>query len=225
MSQVLLDGVENLVAEANDHANEIGTLQMLQHGLMSLATAIKRREMQYAEITKKMKFTFMGATNERELTDLRMIACFFHWFGVSVCNYARLVGFIRGLEKKQFTRNDLQAVTAFKGISKEIKAYVEGISELADVLVWRNKVAGHFAITDPRADDNIATLNMSVMHPVSLENGIYYVGGFTLTQSNPSGTHTSALPMWSVTQVFESLMPRFWPGAKFEIHNEPQASA
>lgn len=215
MAQVEIDGIAKLVIESSKHANELRTLQMLQHGLMSLATGIKRREMRYAEIAKTMRFSCFGGTSDEEVADLNLVACIFHWFGVSVCNYARLVGFIRGLETNQFARNDLKTPTAFKGISKSVKAYVESLPELAQVLVWRNKVAGHFAITDPWQDDNIATLNMSVMFPVSLENGIYVVGGYTLTQGNATASHTSALPMWSVTQVFESLIPRFWPNVQF----------
>lgn len=225
MSKAILDGVENLLIDPAKHANEVRTLQMLQQGLMSLATGIKRREHRYAEIAKTMKFSFFGGTTDEEVADLNLVSCIFHWFGVSVCNYARLVGFIRGLEKNQFTRTDLKTPAAFKGISSAVKTYVESIPELAQVLVWRNKVGGHFAITDPRSDDNIATLNMSVMFQVSLENGVYVVGGYSLTQGNSTASHTSAIPMWSVSQVFESLIPRFWPNVKFATdRHEPRPS-
>lgn len=225
MQKVLLDGVENLVVEYTAHANEINTLKMLAHGLGKLARNIQHREEQYAEFAKKAVFSSFGATNDQEEADLNLVACFFHWFGVSVCNYARLVGFIRGLEKGEFTRADLKTAAAFSGISKAVKAYAESIPELAPVQLWRNKVAGHFAITDPRGDDNIATLNMSVMFPVTLENGMYYVGGLGLTQSGAWGTATSQLPKWSVTQVFESLIPRFWPDIRFERGQPPPATA
>jgi len=56
---------------------------------------------------------------------------------------------------------------------------------------------------------------MSVMFPVTLENGVYYVGGLTLNSKTAFATHTSAIPMWSGAQVFESLIPRFWPDLKF----------
>jgi len=72
-------------------------------------------------------------------------------------------------------------------------------------------VFGHFAITDPRQEDNIATLDMSVIFPVTFENGFYVVGGLTLMKGNTSGSHTSQLPHWSLTNVFETLTPRFWP--------------
>jgi hypothetical protein len=161
-----------------------------------------------------MVFTQFGATSNEEQVDLNLIACFFHWFGVSVINYARLVGFIRGLELNQFTRDDLKNSQKSKDISKQVKTYVESVPELASVLIWRNKVAGHFAITDPRPDDNIATLNMSVTFPVTLSNGKYLVGDMSMMMTNASGIHASALPTWSVTEVYESLIPRFWPNVK-----------
>lgn len=221
MPQIVLDGIDNLAVDSKDLGNEIRTLQMLRQGLFSLTSSVKRREARFAELAKVARFTFVGATSEEEEADLNMVACMFHWFGVSLCNYARLVGFIRGLDLKQFSRSDLRTPSAFEGVSKSVSTYVSGISELAPVLVWRNKVAGHFAITDPRKQDNIATLDLSVMFPVSLDDGVYNVGGMQLTRSNSSGPFTSQIPPWSVTQVFESLIPRFWPDAKWQEANVP----
>jgi len=218
---VSIDSVEGLQVEQQTHFNEIRSLQFLQQGLVTIANAVKKREQHYAELRKKMNFMQFGATSSEEEADLNLIACFFHWFGISAINYARLVGLIRGLETNLFTRTDLNDATKFKDISKIVKAYVESVAELANVLVWRNKVAGHFAMTDPRHDDNIATLHMSVMFPVSLENGVYYVGGLTMTMTNAAGIHESAIPMWSVTQVFDSLIPRYWPNIKFTKQESP----
>jgi hypothetical protein len=219
---VTLDFVEKLDVDPQKHFNEIRTLQQLSKGLMSLATGIRRREQRYEALAKVANFSFFGGTSDQEVDDLNLVACIFHWFGVSAINYARLVGFIRGLELSLFVRDDLKDKTKFKHISKAVKAYVESVSELSSVLIWRNKVAGHFAITDPWHDDNIATLNMSVMFPVTMDNGFYNVGGTKLTIQNAAGVHVSAMPMWSVTKVFESLLPRYWPNVKF-VMEEPQA--
>ena len=136
------------------------------------------------------------------------------------CNYARLVGFLRGSEKNLFTRDDLQTPAIFNQVAGVVKASVDSIPELEPVLLWRDQVAGHFAITALHKTDNIATLNMSVMFPVTLEDGIYHVGGMKLTQTDATGSHTSEIPMWSVSQVFESLVPRFWPGTTFDVPKE-----
>jgi hypothetical protein len=54
-------------------------------------------------------------------------------------------------------------------------------------------------------------LDISVMFPVTFTNGQYRVGELALTRRNSAGTNTSAIPCWSITQVFESLIPRYWP--------------
>jgi hypothetical protein len=216
MPMLVIDGVEKIEVDPTKHLNEVNTLLMLRRGFISLTIAVKNRESRYSASAAKMKFAFFGATSDEELEEQRLVSCFFHWFGVSVCNYARLVGFLRGLEQGQFTRADLNDPSKFKDISRAIKEYVESIPELRSVLIWRHKVGGHFAITDPYPSDNIATLNMSVMHHVSIENGLYYVGAMQLTQSGPTGTHTSALPQWSLTQAFVDLTPRFWPDIRIE---------
>ncbi len=109
---------------------------------------------------------------------------------------------------------DLRDASKFKQVKKAIDDYVIGIAELDRVRVWRNKVFAHFAITDPFKDDNIATLDMSVIFPVSFE-GRYVVGGMTMLRSNSGGSYKSELPRWSLTEVFESLEPHFWPGLKY----------
>ena len=58
--------------------------------------------------------------------------------------------------------------TKFKAIKESVDRYAHGVPELESVVVWRNKVAAHFAITHPFKHDDIATLGMSVMFPVTL---------------------------------------------------------
>ena len=144
----------------------------------------------------------MGGHSDQEVEFLDLTACMFHWFGVSVCNFARLVGLIRGLSRGDFTRKDFTDPAKLNDIKVAIDGYLSSIPELADVQVWRNKVFAHFAITDPRKHDNLTTLDMSVIFPVSF-NGNYVVGGMTMTRFGSSGSETAALPEWSVTQVFE----------------------
>jgi hypothetical protein len=142
-----------------------------------------------------------------------MIALYFQWFGVTLSNYVRLVGFIRGLHRGEIKRADLRDKTTFKAIKSVVDDYVNSVSEISNVLVWRNKVGAHPAITYPHKDDNIATLDMSVMHPVSLSNARYHVGEFELVRQE-GVEHVSQFPQWSLTQIFESLIPRFWPELK-----------
>ena len=219
MPTLILDAIEPVEVQEPDHFNEVRALMTLRRGLWGLANSVNNREAPYREMAKKMSYVVMGAEIDGPTRDIDMVACFFHWFGVSLCNYARLVGFIRGLQKGEFTRADLSDETKTKDrlIKKSIDAYVRKIPELEPVRIWRNKVLAHFAITDPLKDDDIATLDMSVVFPVSYIAPHYVAGYFQMTRSNSSGTHTSELPEWSVTEVYEKIAPRFWPGLKAEV--------
>lgn len=213
---VTIDFCERVKVARADYFNELRSLRTLHTGMRRLCEMVKRPEAAFETATggKVKMFSFGGASPDEDKF-LDAVACFFHWFGISACNYVRLVGFIRGLSLGHFSRADLKDTTKFKSIKSVIDDYVEGIAELESVRIWRNKVFAHFAITDPYKDDNIATLDMSVIFPVTFE-GRYVVGGLTLRRSNPAGSHVSQLPRWSMTEVFESLAPRFWPGTKWE---------
>lgn len=216
-SLVLIDGVEHIEVSRDDFFNEIRTLHTLFIGLRNLTGMLKRREVEFERAGgDKIKVFKFGGHSDEEVEFLDFVACIFHWFGVSVCNFARLVGLIRGLHLGHFTRIDLVDTTKFDVIKKSINEYVGSITELERVLVWRNKVFAHFAITDPRKHDNLTTLDMSVVHPVTF-TGKYVVGGLVMTRSGPRGSESSSLPEWSLTEVFEALGPRYWPGLKFQL--------
>ena len=212
MPIVTLDAIAGISVDANDYSNECRTLQVLSTGLVGIADNLRRREAAWRQQTAgKFKFHVYGLDIDGTKGNLDLIACFFHWFGVSLCNFARLVGFVRGLSANEFSRADLSDTTKFEAIKSCVDGYVNTVTELSDVLVWRHKVGAHFAITAPRKSDNVSTLDMSVMFPVTFTDGQYRVGELTLTRRNSTGTHTSAIPCWSVTEVFENLLPRYWP--------------
>ena len=215
MESITLDTIEPVVITDNEYPNEVGTLHTLHRGLWGLANSVANREYPFKEMVKSMTFISFGRDVDATTQDIDMVACFFHWFGVSLCNYARLVGFIRGLRNGEFSRADLvdKAKTKAGVIKKAVEAYVERVPELEPVLVWRDKIAAHFAITYPHKEDNIATLDMSVVFPVSYVAPRYRVGAMQMTRSNAAGTHTSEIPDWSVTEVYEQLAARYWPGS------------
>jgi hypothetical protein len=221
MSTVTLDVVVGLSVDEDEYFNECRTLQMLSTGLTVIADTLKRREAAWEQQTAgKVKFHIYGLDIDGTKGNIDLIGCFFHWFGVSVCNFARLVGFIRGLTAADFTRADLGDPTRFEKVGRSVKSYVANVSELSEVLLWRNKVGAHFAVTAPDRSDNVSTLDMSVMFPVTFTDGRYRVGELKLTRTVASETHTSAIPNWSVTEVFERLIPRYWPHIGFAPQQE-----
>lgn len=212
MSMVTLDATAGISVDCNDYFNECRTHRMLSAGLIKLASDLKQREVTWEQqVGSKGKFHVYGLDIDGTKGSLDLIACVFHWFGVSMCNFARLIGFVRGLSTDRFSRVDLSDPAKFQEIRSSIDEYVRSVVELSDVLVWRNKVGAHFAITAPYKQDNVATLDMSVMFPVSFANGKYRVGALTLIRKDATGAHTSEIPCWSVTEVFEALVPRYWP--------------
>jgi hypothetical protein len=211
-----VDLIEKFAIAPLEYANELGSLRTLLAGIKRLTAVVKTEEARRTPPPGLSVFSFgatSGTDEEKEFN--AFLACVFHWFGTSVCNYARLVGYIRGMTLGHFTRADLKNQANFKQVKKSINEYVDSIDELKSVRVWRNKVFAHFAITDPCKDDNIATLDMSVVFPVSFCDGRFVVGAMAMMRKDSSGRHTSELPQWSLTEVFEALEPRFWPGLKF----------
>lgn len=220
MATRTLDSITPVIVESDKYFNECRSLQKVSTGLITIARNLNRPEAVWRQQTGgKMKFFTYGLDIDGTKTNLDLIACFFHWFGVSVCNFARLVGFVRGLAASDFTRADLNDPACFSDVRKSVESYVTGVSELSDVLKWRHKVGAHFAITAPQKNDNISTLDESVIFPVVFSDGRYRVNGFSFTRKNVTGIHTSSIPSWSVTEVFEQLTPRYWPGITIEPDN------
>ena len=105
MPTLMLDAVAGVAVDSEAYFNECRTLQMFSTGLLTIAKNLKQREAAWEQRTQgKVKFHVYGLDIDGTKGDLELIACFFHWFGVSVCNYARLVGFVRGLARLPFRR-------------------------------------------------------------------------------------------------------------------------
>jgi hypothetical protein len=216
-----LDYTVPLEVESERYFNEIRTIQTLKVGLRWIAGTLKAPEGAWEAQTKgKVNLVSFGLDVDGQpgSPQLDMVACFFHWFGVSLCNMVRLVGFVRGLHCGHFRRSDLADPSKFDVIKRSVNTYVQSVKEIRAVLRWRHKVGAHYAITSPQAGDNPATLTMSAVFPVVFVGGRYRVHAMTQTcHDRSTGTSRSEIPEWSVTEVFESLIPRYWPGIQVPI--------
>jgi len=212
--KIILDHTIGLEVARDVCFNEIMSLQSLRLGLFQLATHVWKLEepIRNEEAKRQERVFFYGNVPGTDRTHNLLLPCYFHWFGVSLCNYVRLVGFVRGLATARITRAHLQDTKGFKRIKKECTTYTNTVPEIQEVVIWRNKVGAHFAITDPREEDNIATLDMSVIYPVSFFNGRFRVNSMTFSRTSADGqSHTAELPSWSITEVWEELATRYWP--------------
>ena len=218
MHLITLDTIIGLDVSEDDYFNEIRTIQSLQLGLAELALRIRHEEepIRREEMNEGVQLSFFGNRPGMNRHIIMLMPCFFHWFGVSLCNYVRLIGFINGLQSGRIKREMLEDKNHFGVIKNECSSYAKSVGEIQDILIWRNKVGAHFAITDPRKEDNPATLDMSVIHPVSYGNGRFRVHALALGRTDKDGnTYSSNIPQWSITEVWEHLSNRYWPSLKF----------
>ena len=209
--------------------NELGTLDCLAMGLNLIAATVWQIEepLRCRDREANLRTAHFGNVPGTDPRQILLLPCYFHWFGVSLCNYIRLVGFLAALKSGAVSRQDLEDKGGgHKRIGEACKAYVNGVTEIQEVLIWRNKVAAHFAITNPRGDDNLSTLDMSVMYPVSYSDGRYRVGEWQLTRSR-EGTPPvqSQIATWSITDVYERIVPRYWPSFRWPQTEKPTATS
>jgi len=147
-----------------------------------------------------------------------VLGSIFNWFSVTIVNYLRLIALVDLMAKSNWQSSELANPNNQEKISKYCTAYVSNV--IPEIQRWRNKVAAHFAATDPRFttkdSDTLATLELSIMNPISFKHSYFFVGTF---QWNTQGT-SSDLPEWSLTKTYEQLSQRFWP--EMQLREFPQ---
>lgn len=197
---VTLDRVENLQLSDKDaaqHANELNSLAYLGQGLGFLYGQVKKIEDGInAQLNPNLHVSMFGNAPGLRDTPQGLVACAFHWYAVSICNYVRLVGWLTHDADK-----------------KQAEEYVERV--LPAVFIWRNKVAAHFAITAPRSEDTPADLAASIMFPISFDDDAFYAATMKLAMRRAGTASASREDMrWSLTHTHKNLSTRYWP----EIH-------
>jgi hypothetical protein len=174
-------------------------LQYTADGIVFLVNIVKNEEDKKAN-TLLGEAVFHGLSNNEST---RLLANYFNWFAISVVNYIRLVGLLDIMVKNNWGTKDINSN------SEEIRSHCNKyLKEVApEIYNWRNKIAAHFAITDPK-NDNVGTLEFSVLNPISFRKPHYYVGTLQFIASEES----SSMQEWSLVDIFENrLIPRYWP--------------
>ena len=212
-----VDKILNINVEFTKYQNEINALIQLQCGICTLYNNVKNIEKIIMEDTNGKGCFFMGEHPLIPSNLNSLLPCFFHWFGISVCNYSRLVGIIVSMEQGHLSDSDLGFAPNRTRIKKACSDYTKSVVEIQELIKWRNKVAAHFALTDPKNEDNIATLEASIFNPVQFENDRFKTGVFVITKFDEFNSETSEIPKWSITELFEDLSKRYWPN--FQINN------
>jgi hypothetical protein len=203
---VTLDHIDGITIDPADAP--FGNYQAVRssyEGLKTLALTVRELERQYIASdphAEQVAFhTFMPVPD--------IVPCAFNWFAVTLVSYMRLVALVQLMQTKGWKSEDLAVAAHRAEIKDHCSAYAE--KHACEVYKWRNKVAAHFAATDPRWDDNLSTLEQSVMSRVEFQYPYYWVG---LCKWSASGGESSSLHGWALTKVYEDLGPRFWRDAR-----------
>ncbi len=228
--EYIVDAILNKSAARNIYQNQIEMLGCLYTGIRSLYDICKTKENEVAEKNPKPNMAqgykdMCEGKVEPEFFDL--LPCYHHWFSNSVINYARLAGYLVGMANKDFTKYDQTTREGKKKIKESCDKYIYSIPEIADVLEYRNIVSAHFALTMPYNKDNFLTMDISAKNICGFRDNriVSKAGGHVNIQINeeisltgqqepkPAETKVTVedIPIWSITQTFEELLPRYWP--------------
>jgi hypothetical protein len=197
VTMLVIDHIDNLKLsknEANKYFNELKSLSYLACGLWFLYDQVLKIETQIVMRSPKNRHVFQyGNSPYLEGIPQDIVACAFHWYAVTVCNYVKMVGWLVS------GNNSIYATDYLKRVIPPVK-------------VWRDKVGAHFARHSPKKDDNAADLVRSVMFPPSFDDDAFYVGSLSLAISSGGQKNISRKDMrWSLTHTHRDLIPRYWP--------------
>jgi hypothetical protein len=196
---VMLDHVKGVVLDiSNPPFNNYQAIRASRGGLNILATTVRAHEIQLATEFPGQPTVILGSVPD-------VVSCAFNWFSVTLVNYLRLVALVELMNTNGWKSDALVDPTNRKLISNHCTEYVR--LAVPEVFLWRNKVAAHFAATDPFHDDNLGTIEQSIMNMVDYWSPYYYVG---FMKWHTAG-QASELPKWALTKVYEDLTSRFWP--------------
>lgn len=201
MALVILDHIDGISIDPNNPALQGNhALEYLPIGLRQLAAAIRAQEIQMLRSGNAPDCLITFRPDEYALE-----ACYFNWFSVSAINYCRLIALIDYMDKNNLGIGDLNANQKARDLAnKHCCNYSEKV--IPEIYKWRNKVSAHFAITAPRKEDGIGTLEASILIPVSY-NKPYFVANAW----QPAMRLSPDIPTWKLTEEYEKLSTRFWP--------------
>jgi hypothetical protein len=193
-NRLVLDHLDNLQLPeetADRHFDATMALARLGEGLFWLHGTVGEleRRARADAVPEDVKLAVVGGILDSQ--PLGLLSCAFQWYAVSACNYAQLVGWLT------------------TGNPETAKQYMKRV--LPRVSQFRNKVAAHFALTDPRRD-NEADLAASVMTQVVYAHGRLCAATLSpMVKDGKREISASRDLSWSLTVAHERLMPRYWP--------------
>jgi hypothetical protein len=202
----VLDHIDNISVPGNVFerpSNEFWALMCLQHGLEFLyhqAVKCDQVAMEGLGLQEGDEFGGIGNVPGLNRVPKTLLTCAFHWYAVTACNYAKVVG---AIAHRQDSSRPLPG------------PYVEKV--MPEVVAFRDKVAAHFAWATRNSKDNEGERIASILPPLSFVGNSFEVGAFVVgLGSHGKHTYSQAIAQWSIRKVHERLRLRYWPQQKRE---------
>lgn len=193
-------------------ANEYWALICLRQGLEFInRQAVRCNELVRQRVNPKgeLKVTITG--NHPDMADVPkgLLTCAFHWYAVTACQYVRTVGAIACL-------HDSKRLPPAK--------YVKQV--IPEVLVFRDKVAAHFAWATRHKKDSDAERLASIMPSITFQDDVFYVGTWrTSIRKGDKVSDSHAIQSWSITGIHDRLSHRYWPDSVPPGDDAPEDTA
>lgn len=196
---MIIDYTKNFSSE---NIKNIHALDYMKEWLFTLANNMYTYEEQ-AKSNPLMEWCQLYMWEKITWVSRNALTCLYMWFTNTMVNYVELVWTLAIMQEKWWLIEDI------KENSKEIKKFTRKYAEevIPEVYKWRNKVFAHFSFTAPYNEDNLGLLKHSITIPVSWSDWKYKIWTFQTWH----GDEVSDLPEWSINEVFEELIPRYWP--------------
>ena len=196
-----LDHIDNIRVPGrpfNEAANEYSALICLWHGLEFLYNQVSHSDQvvkQRLNSDGNVRAFVSGNHPAFDGISRTLLTCAYHWYAVSACQYVRTIGAIA-------YRNDESRPAPLE--------YVESV--IPEVLVFRDKVAAHFAWSTQHREDNDAERLASVMPQLTFVNDSFHVGAFTLyVRHGDKASRSDTIKRWSICEIHNRLRERYWP--------------
>jgi hypothetical protein len=192
---MILDSNENFELSPNEgekHYEELMALSRLGEGLDWIYRQIKVTEKKLCIEAQKDNIICEIVGPLTDSIPKGLISSAFQWYAVSICNYVQLIGWIH------------------YGSKEKASEYEERV--LPKLLRFRNKVAAHFALVNPKKEDNIADLRASINTQVIFAYGRFLAGSVSelFEDENQNEIKITKNLVWSLTDQHERLIPRYW---------------
>ena len=176
------------------YGNDVRALQGLWAGLDRLNGQVSRIENAIGKMLHGQWVSFsLGNSPRLRWVPRELVSCAFDWYAVSVCNFLRLTWWL----SREAGQHD----------AEKPHSYMKSV--VPEVLIYRNKVAAHFARVDPLRDDNEATKIVTTLDSLVIENGLCFIGGLRMTRSGGTARETSTDYRWSLTKTHAMLAVRY----------------